>query len=370
MIDSRTTNNAMPRQNIDFLLIGQGLAGSILAHHLLEQGCSLHVLNTTQHRPVASLAAAGLYNPITGRKLVKTWRADDLFPYLETFYTHWEQQLGTRFLHPMPIYRPFTSVEEQNIWATQATDPAFSPYVQRVTPGGTYGHLAKDPLGGLLLQRCGYVDVPVMLLACRAALVAQQRYTEGVFDPAQLIIQTDYIEYGPWKARKLIFCDGASGTQNPFFRWLPFRPVKGEMLRIRTDEVLPVIMNRGVFAIPQGDICKVGSTYDHHDLSSPPTESGRQTLVRKLEQWLTVNYEIIDHWAGVRPATHDRRPFIGGHPIHEPIAIFNGFGTKGVSLAPYFAQHFVHCLLKNQPIDEAVDVRRCYHTYQAYIHSS
>ncbi len=99
----------MPLQNINFLLIGQGLAGSILAHHLLEQGCSVHMINTTQHRPAASPAAAGLYNPITGRKMVKTWRADALFPYLASFYDGWQQQLNTHFLHPMPIYRPFVS---------------------------------------------------------------------------------------------------------------------------------------------------------------------------------------------------------------------------------------------------------------------
>ena len=360
----------MPRQNIDFLLIGQGLAGSVLAQHLLEHGCSVQLINTTQHRPAASPAAAGLYNPITGRKMVKTWRADELFPYLESFYARWQQQLNTQFLYPKPIYRPFVSKEEQNDWAVQADNIAFAPYVQKVAFRSTYGQVVHDPQGGLLLRQCGYVDVPALLSVYRGFLQARKLYQEDVFDPQQLTIHSDHIVYGPWKARKLIFCDGASGHQNPFFGWLPFRPVKGEMLSVRTQEELPVIVNRGVFVIPQGKYCKVGSTYDHHDLSDTPTAKGRQTLTHKLDQLLKDSYEIIDHWAGVRPATHDRLPFIGLHPKHEPLAIFNGFGTKGVSLAPYFAQHFVHCLLKNQPIDEAVDIRRCYHIYPKKNHAS
>ena len=353
----------MPAQNIDFLLVGQGLAGSVLSYHLLEQGSSVRILNTTQHRASASQAAAGLYNPITGRKMVKTWRADALFAYLEAFYTEVEQRLSIPFFHPMPIYRPFLSVEEQNDWSAQADNISFAPYVRQVTLSSTYGQVVQDTLGGLLLRRCGYLEVPTLLSAYREFLSERKVYQEAIFDPKWLTIHQDYVAYGPWKARKMIFCDGVSAQHHPFFRWLPFRPVKGEMLLIKTRREIPVIVNRGVFVIPQGKTAKVGATYAHQDLTATPTEEGRQTLVQKLDQLLALPYQIINQWAGVRPATQDRRPFVGQHPVHEPLAIFNGFGTKGVSLAPYFAQHFVHCLAKNQPVDEAVNVRRFYDKY-------
>ena len=353
---------------IDFLLIGQGLAGSVLAEHLREQGCSVRVINA-QHRASASRAAAGLYNPITGRKMSKTWRADVLFPYLETFYPKVEQRLSTAFFHPIPIYRPFLGAEERNDWSTRADNIQFAPYVQQVTSGGTYGAFVEDSLGGLLLRQCGYLDVPTLLRAYQQYLSEQEVYEEGEFNPQQLRIASDHVTYGRWRARKIIFCDGASGPQNPFFGWLPFRPVKGEMLLIRPQRALPVVFNRGVFVIPQGPLAKVGSTYDHRDLSDAPTKTGRHTLMQKLNQLLKVPYAVVDQWAGVRPATQDRLPLVGFHPEHEPLAVFNGFGTKGVSLAPYFAQHFVHCLIKNQPIDEAVDVGRFYARYHA-LHSS
>lgn len=355
----------MATQNVDFLIVGQGLAGSLLSYHLLEQGCSVRVINTQQHRPSASRAAAGLYNPITGRKLVKTWRADDLFPYLETCYTELQQRLNASFFHPTPIYRPLASVEDQNEWAVQSDNPAFADFVEEVTLKSRYGNLVHDEHGGLLLRQCGYVNVPELLRAYRHFLLEQNLYEESVFDFAQLEVQACGVRYQDWTARRVIFCEGASAAHNPFFSWLPFRPVKGEMLLIRTETPLPVIMNRGVFVIPesnlyQGRQCRVGSTYDHHDLSEKATEWARQTLQQKIEQLLVISYEILDQWVGVRPATRDRLPFVGIHPEHEPLGFFGGFGSKGVSLAPYFARHFVHCLLKNKSVDEEVDIRRYY----------
>ena len=373
MVDSPATNNVMPTGNVDFLVVGQGLAGSLLSYHLLKQGCSVRVINTQQHRPSASRAAAGLYNPITGRKLVKTWRADELFPYLEHCYAELQQRLGAPFFHPTPIYRPLASAADQNDWAGQANDSAFVNFVQEVHLKSYYGDLVHDPWGGLLLRHCGYVNVPALLRCYREFLIAQGSYEESVFDFDQLDVHDRQVRYQEETARRIIFCEGASARDNPYFSWLPFRPVKGEMLTIRTEAPLPVIMNRGVFVIPGGtlaggtlaggNICRVGSTYDHHDLSDTPTERARETLRQKLDQLLATPYEIIDQWAGVRPATRDRLPFIGMHPKYEPLGIFGGFGSKGVSLAPYFAQHFVHCLLKSESVDEEVTIQRYFPKY-------
>ena len=51
--------------------------------------------------------------------------------------------------------------------------------------------------------------------------------------------------------------------------------------------------------------------------------------------------EVLEHEVGIRPTVIDRRPLLGKHPEFDNILIFNGLGTKGVMLAPYFAQHLV-----------------------------
>ena len=80
-------------EKVDYLIVGQGIAGSLLAYELEQAGRRVLVLNEEKEN-TSSNKAAGIYNPITGRKLVKTWLADELFPGLEGYYLGLEQTLG------------------------------------------------------------------------------------------------------------------------------------------------------------------------------------------------------------------------------------------------------------------------------------
>ena len=54
---------------VDYLIIGQGLAGSLLAWELIQRRCSVVVVDNGNEN--ASQIAAGLINPITGMRFVK-----------------------------------------------------------------------------------------------------------------------------------------------------------------------------------------------------------------------------------------------------------------------------------------------------------
>ena len=69
---------------IDFLLIGQGLAGSALGYRLKKAGKKIKLIDLPSENK-SSRVAAGLYNPVTGRKMVKTWNADLLSPEIQPF---------------------------------------------------------------------------------------------------------------------------------------------------------------------------------------------------------------------------------------------------------------------------------------------
>jgi len=349
---------------VDVLLVGQGLAGSALAHHLMQAGCRIRIINESK-KNTSSRAAAGLYNPITGRKMVKTWQADAIFPVIEPFYRQLEKITDTRFFHPLPIYRPFVSNSERTEWSTQAGQSAYRHYIAQVHQQSQFSEFIHDPFGGILLQQSGYLDLPVFLDSMQQHFREQQVYQEDVFDVTQIRPDKTGIQYRDIQAQWLIFCDGADGYHNSFFQWLPYRPVKGEMLLIDTGKRSNIVFNRGVFIMPVGDKYKVGATYDHQDLSFSPTPKGRAVLEGKLEKLINMPYKVVDHWAGVRPATSDRRPFVGLHPYHKTIGIFNGLGTKGVSLAPYFANQFVEFLLERKPLDEKVNIQR----FERYYHA-
>ncbi len=296
--------------------------------------------------------------------MVKTWNADALFSYLEPYYRDLERRLGTNFCHSKPIYRPFRSIEELNEWMGKSAYKEYDSFVAQVSDKPLFDDHINDEHGGLLLKGCGYVDTTEFLDAFLKNLPDGVTLKTEEFDFSKLSIRNDSIQYNGILGDKIIFCDGQLLGKNPLFNWLPLKPVKGELLFIRVDEPIDVIYNRGVFVIPLGDgLCKVGSTYDHNNLNDIVTEEGKLELTNRLEELVKFQFEIVDQKAGVRPATLDRKPFIGMHPTEHNVGVFNGFGTKGVSLVPYFASQFVNSMTKRSNLDEDVNISRYFSLY-------
>ncbi len=206
----------------------------------------------------------------------------------------------------------------------------------------------SDPIGGLALRHSGFVDLPKMLTALRGYFIKKGIFQETTFD------------YRQSSGKTIIFCEGPDVVNNPYWANLPFRPVRGEIIDIQCDLPTNQVYNRGVFMLPKENIFRVGSTYDHQVLSYEPQQSGIQQLKSRLEKLYSGSYQILKASAGVRPATHDRRPFIGWHPENKAVGIFNGFGTKGVSLVPYFSKLFVDSIERKTSIHSEADVSRVF----------
>ena len=343
---------------VDYVLVGQGLAGSILAFHLLERGKKILVINRSDQN-TSSMAAAGIYNPITGRKMVKSWLADQLFPYLIKFYRKLEEKIEIEVLQSMPIYRPFVSVAEQNDWMAKSSESSFKSYIEKVIDKDQYLPEVKSPYGGLLLKSAGFVDIPKLLEGCRRYLAHRGIYREEKFDITKMVVLEDRVKYNELEAKKIIFCQGPQGVKNDYFKWLPFRLVKGELILIRIPRPLTIIINRGIFILPIADgLCKVGATFDWKDRSLEATGKAMAELKGKLDNLVDFQYQLVKQIAGIRPATIDRRPFIGIHPKYEPLVIFNGLGTKGISLAPYFSKQLVDFLDQKKGLPKEVDISR------------
>jgi glycine oxidase len=343
---------------VDFLIVGQGIAGSVLALQLLKHGKRVLVINNKKINS-ASNAAAGIYNPITGKAMVKTWLADTFFPYCTSFYQKTSQMLGVEFLHPMPIFRPFLTVQERSQWMVRAVEGSYATFVDKVVGSAYHQENMVYPYGGIILKQSGYVDVKSFLKATRAHLKAQSAYIEADFFYDHIHLG-NHVAYQNIEARQVIFCEGPQAKNNPFFSLLPFRLVKGELLLVTLQQPLEVIYNRRIFVLPQAENrALVGATYDWHDLSLIPTEKARQLLEENLRSTFKFAYTISEQRIGIRPATFDRRPFIGLHPRYPQLGIFNGLGTKGVSLAPYLAKRFVEHLLLQQELPLEVQLSRC-----------
>ncbi|WP_020527484.1 NAD(P)/FAD-dependent oxidoreductase [Flexithrix dorotheae] len=349
---------------LDYLIIGQGIAGTILSHTFIQNGKKVMVVDNGK-KHISSRIAAGIFNPITGRKMVKTWYGDHLFPFFHQFYPEFENFLDCSFFHQLKVYHPFDTQEKQNDWLAAMGEPKFQDYVGGFEDGKEYQGIVKGDFGGMKVHQAGYVDISLMLDEYRKWLDKNNFLIAEEFSEREMSFEEDFIQWKDFSAKKVIFCDGTGSTKSSFFHWLPFRPVKGELLVVKlASEPICEIISRGCWVLPVGNgLYKVGATYDHSELNFSPSEKGRMILEERLQALLKIPYEIVDQKAGVRPATYDRRPFIGIHPENPKIGIFNGLGAKGISLAPYFANMFYNHLEKNDSLIMEVDIKRVLKKY-------
>lgn len=287
--------------------------------------------------------------------MTKTWCADKLFPYLKKFYTEVEQITKSKFFYPLPIYRPFLSIAEQNDWMGESTNNGF---VKQIFTTSQYDEV-HDEYGGLLLDHCGYINTSEYMASVRSWLLHEGGYREEHFDRHELEVADQGVSYKDCEASIIVFCDGIKCLSNPHFSWLPVRPLKGETLLVEAKFFDNVLVNRGVYMVPDGqDRWRIGSTYQYQFETENITLDAKLDLTRNLESLLRIDYKVIGQYAGIRPVTPDRRPIIGKHPAHPTVLIFNGMGTKGVSLSPYFSEVLVRSLYESIGINKEVDINR------------
>lgn len=327
------------KKNKPFLIVGQGLAGTILAHHFLSAQIPFEIWDAPAVYFNSSQAAGGIYNPVTGRKLEKTWLAEELFTYLPDFYTRLEATLQASFFHPIPLFRPFANVDMRT-WLEERK-PQIDHHYLDWTPEGVW------------VRETGWVDVTELVRVSRLHFQALGLFQERAYSA------TDAFE-------GVIFCEGFHGQKNPIWSKLPFLPAKGELMIFESDQpAKDYILSKNGFILPlTGNQFKVGATYRWDEFSSAETADAQDELHQKLLSMGVDSYTRLSTRVGVRPATQDRRPFIGMHP-HEPVGIFNGFGSKGVSLIPYFARAFVEELQGIKELPFEVSIRRFSHLFSS-----
>lgn len=348
----------------DFLIVGRGLAASVLMHTFKKHSISFTAIGN-QHLSSCSSVAAGIWNPIVFKRLTKSWLADDLISFLLPFYSDCESEMETSFVKLRAIVKPFTEEQERMLWLrkseTELLNFIKSPMDEQITAEISQ---CKVPNGYGTVNQAGNINVK-LFIESSAAFFSKHIY-DDVFDHNLLKIYSDRVCYKYFEFKNIIFCEGFLVKDNPFFNWIPLKPAKGEILTIKMQNfrLKETIFNKNGFILNTGeDEYKAGATYAWDDLSQEPTKRRMNELRLKINQMTDHSYRVVSHEAGIRPSSVDRRPIIGAHPTYSSLFVFNGLGTKGVMLAPYFANNFVNFYLKKEPLNESVHVKRFYHLY-------
>jgi glycine/D-amino acid oxidase-like deaminating enzyme len=348
-------------KRVDYIIVGAGVAGASLGMRLRMRGQRVMVFNNDAGAS-ASKAAAGIFNPITGKSLLKTWMAEEIFTELHIFYEALEKATTTHLIQTLPIYIPFRSIEEQNNWTVKSTSGEFKGFIQQIHTRPAVGNV-NDPLGGMMLSRTGNLFVNRYLDVVKRIFQEDGRYENTIFDESALHSSPTVISYKEWEAKGIIFCQGVENNVGHPFRWLPVRALYGETLEVEIAHEYPCIVNRGVYAVPvHSNTYRIGATYRHGG-ENGPTAEGKSELTEKLAGLITCPFRVIGQGCGSRPTSPDRRPILGRHPAHENLWIFNGLGTKGISLAPYFSKTLADAILGDGEVPAEVNISRFYPLY-------
>ncbi|HVA97745.1 MAG TPA: FAD-dependent oxidoreductase [Bacteroidia bacterium] len=345
-------------KNYDYIIVGQGIAGTSLAYLLLKNKKNILVMDASESLSASSIAA-GMFNPVVFKRLVKSWKADELLAFAKTFYADAEEVLGEKLFFEKPIVKLFSEEQEKELWRKKISSET-GIYLSEITEKVFFENTIQNNLGYAEVKHSGNIDLLLFLQLFQKKMLPENNFLAEKMQYELLKISDEQVSYKNVSAKKIIFCEGAKSVDNPYFKWLPFKLTKGEILTVRIKNFnTEKIVNKGVFILPIGnEIFKVGATYEWSDLTNVPTEKGKTELIQKLEKILKVPYQIINHEAGIRPTVLDRRPLIGTHPEHPTLCIFNGMGTKGALMAPYFANHFINYLENNFPLDAEVNIAR------------
>jgi glycine/D-amino acid oxidase-like deaminating enzyme len=348
---------------IDYLIVGQGIAGSMLSWELLRRGKNILVIDNHHHHS-STMTAGGIVTPITGKRFVKSWRIDELLAAMDELYGSIEKECQSTLWQRRPNIRIFHTQEQVNEWNKRAAD--WNTYMGTTLDLTSLRSVfysvdgAAETLGG------GRVNMRLLTEIFAAILRGRYLLRSIIFDFNNLTVNSDSIDYHNGEERisskRIVFCEGWQSINNPYFNYLPFRPSKGESLIVRFLGEYPfgeyIIKSDVLIVHLHTDCYWVGATNVFESNSPEQTDEGLSELINRLISVVKIPFEVIEHRACIRPTVQDRLPLVGQHPNFSPLYLLNGLGTKGASLAPFLVQNLVNYMEEGLPLDSEFSIHR------------
>ena len=345
-------------REVDYLIVGQGLAGALLAC-LLQMNRKKVLVIDNAHRTAASLSAAGIMNPITGKRLNRPFLIDRLLEDAFNIYPSIEQFLGASFFRRRKVLRLLQSRDERRQWNERLASGDYAKYLGSIDCPRFSSK--ENWFGGFEIALAGQLDVATFIRCARDRLSVNSQLVESEFEYDALRFSPTGVDWRGYTAKAVIFCEGYQMSRNPFFRSIQMNPAKGEILTLRAPSFADDrIIQRGKWLFRSTtDEIKAGTTYSWDQLDEIPTQIARDEIERSVRQFIDFDFEVINQGAGVRPVIRaDNRPIVGTHPENKRVAVLNGLGSKGVLQAPFASAQLIASLERGETIHPDFDVCR------------
>ncbi|MFT5169498.1 MAG: glycine/D-amino acid oxidase-like deaminating enzyme [Lysobacterales bacterium] len=350
----------MNTSTIDYIIVGQGFAGTMLAWQLHAKNIPFIIIDDNHHES-SSLVSAGIMNPITGMRLTHNKKYLKQFTYAKQIYTAVGKLINAEVLHPIDVLRFFTRPEEISAWQKNTKKLEETKCINKPFNHKHLSHIFNNTDGGLHIKNAAYLSTNVLLKESAKFFKENNYLKNEKFNTDDIILKKNSVSWKNSEAKKIIFCEGFKNNVNPWFKEVPFVSAKGDLLTIRIeDPTFPQhLINFGKFILPLGDnLYRVGATYIWDNLDLTCENAGRDTILTALREFLKVDFEVVEHTCGIRPIVKDQKPILGMHPKHNQIAIFNGLGSKGALYAPFYARELINHLHDNKSIEPNISVQR------------
>jgi len=351
--------NAKTRFDVDYIIVGQGLAGSLLAWELRSSGQDVLIYDNNGLN-ASSMIASGLLNPVTGQRLHADENVHALLQCASTLYRDMEKYYSLPLLHNLPMRRYGRSNKDNERWTLRRADPLYRDLIGNWITDNDYPAL-NSTHGCFEQLQCARLDIPALIKAVSDDFSQRRRYRRQKLNYQDIKVDADKVTIDKTRCRTLIFCQGHQARGNPWFHHDAWNISRGDILHFRCKRSYPFIANHGFNYIPMDDNAfHWGSSFDLHALNVSPTQPGMDLLLRALVAFdrNAEEYQLIAQYSGLRPASRDKRPLIGRHTKFSNLAIFNGFGARGSLLIPYYAHHFSQVLTGQSVVHPDVDYQR------------
>ncbi len=345
--------------SLDYIIVGQGLVGTWMSYYAQKAGKSFKVINDPKTQ-AATAVASGVINPVTGRRIVQTWKIDELLPNAVNAYKEFGAYLDQPLIQEAPVVLIHPSLQMKESFEYRLTHE--NVYLSEINTSD-FDSFFNAPFGLGQINSSYWIDLNTMLEDGKKKLLLLNALLEEPFSMTDLVVEKEQVHWKSFTAKHIIFCDGNNSMQNNYFKALPFAPNKGEALIVSIKGLSnQYIYKNSVSIVPwKEDLFWVGSNYEWDFKDASPSIAFKEKMIQALDSFLKVHYTIVDHITGIRPANTERRPFVGVHPNYPSLAICNGMGTKGCSLAPYFSKQLIDYLDHGKAIDAEADIQRFDH---------
>lgn len=347
----------------DFLIVGGGVIGMMLARNLADAGAKITLLERGECGKEASWAGGGIVSPLY------PWRYPEavtrLSDWSQSHYQGLAQELyeqsgcDVEYAEAGLLILRVEDRAEALDWAVRHAQPlktidrnalhALQPGLSSEWESGLWMPgvaSVRNPRLGRALRICMQRHRNIRLLEQTA--VSRIKLQSGA--AAGVVSSMGNIEAG-----QTVICGGAwsAGLLESAGYALPLVPVRGQML---IHQPAPGLLKRvtladGRYLIPRRDgRILVGSTLEYAGFEKQVTEVAYQSLRRSAVSLLPEldQVPVEAHWSGLRPGSPHGVPWMGDVPGVARLSVCAGHFRNGLVLAPASAR-FMSDLLLGRP---------------------